>query len=251
MPGHLPGLTLWLAVGASAAAAPAAVTISYAEQPLRLVRDTSFYSAGRGVALRGNDILASNAGVVQFDAGGSTVALGPASRVWVKGDDELVLLEGWLKVRGHPRRPMSVGTALLRVTSAGATATLHAAAGAAEVFAESGDLPVDTLMAGKAARSTTLPSEQFAVASYNKPLRVAARPSAAFLAAMPASFRDVLVPVAFKGAAMAPSRERAATYAELAPWLSGQPGLRQAVQRRFEPPRTRRSAPVRPSTDQP
>lgn len=254
MPRHLPGLALWLAAAAPAACAaepaPAspAITISYAEQPARLVRDTSFYSAGRGVALRDNDILASNSGAIQLDAGGATVAIGPASRVFVKGASagELVLLDGWLKVRGRPQRPISVGTALLRITSAGATATLHGAATETAVFAESGELPVETAIAGKAPRRTTLASEQFAVAGSKLPLRVAARPSPAFLAAMPASFRDALVAVAPKGA-VAPGRERAASYAELAPWLSAQPALRQAVQRRFQPPRTGHAAPVRPS----
>ena len=218
------------------------MSISFAEQAVRLVRDTGIYSAGRGVALRANDMLESGGGAIQLAAGGATVALGPASRIFVKSPGELVLLDGWLKLQGGAQGPMTVSTAVLRATALGTTATLHAAPGLAEVFAESGDVSVETPAAGKAARPTRIGSEQFATSGGNGLLRTTARPPAAFLAAMPRGFRDALVPVAPGNAQLPPKRERDATYAELAPWLSAHPALRQGLQRRSNPPRAARAA---------
>src|SRR4051812_12611066 len=119
VPRHLPGLMLWLALTApvhdaiSATPAPASapalapISISFAEQPVRLVRDTAIYSAGRGVALRANDMLESGSGAVQLATGGGTVALGPASRIFINGTGELVLLDGWLKLQGGAQRPLT------------------------------------------------------------------------------------------------------------------------------------------------
>jgi len=236
------GLLLSIPACIAAAATPvAAPGIVHAEQVVLLVRDTGMYNAGRGVAWRAGDLLDSRDGTVQLDIGGAAISLGPGTRLFFRQTAEVVLLQGWLKVRGSATRALAVNATLLRFDAAGATAIVHATPGATEVFAETGELALHELNAGKPGRKLKLPGEQFAVRSGAQPLRVLARPAAPFLAAMPPGFRDLLVPLA-QGPAVLPKRERRAEYAELAPWLAHQPALRQQVQRRFEPPRPRRAA---------
>ena len=224
-------------------AAPAAITITFAEQPARLVRGTSMYRAGRGVGLQENDMLESAAGALQLDAGGSTLALGPASRIFIRRGNEIVLLEGWLKLHAAGR-PMTLATANLQLAGSGTTVTLHAQGEASELFAEAGDLPLRELAGGKPRGAVRVASEQFASRSAAQPVKVVPRPPAAFLAAMPRDLRDALVPLGAGGPAAAPRLERAASFAELAPWLAGQAALRRQLQLRFEPPRTARPAPT-------
>jgi hypothetical protein len=221
---------------APAATAASAIAITFAEGAPRLARDKALYRAGRGVVLRANDMLEAGAGALQLGAGGATIALGPASRVFIRNGRELVLLDGWLKLRASAQQPFTVVTNTLRLAGAGTTVTLHVSSEATELFAESGDVLVEEPGAGKASRSTKVPHERFAVRAGALPLRLAARPPAAFLAAMPPGFRDETVPLAAP-APVAPKFERAASFAELAPWLADQPSLRRQLQARFDPPR--------------
>jgi len=234
---HVLALLLLALAWPAARAAPAqgTIAISFSDGPARLVRDKAVYRAGRGVVLRENDMLEAGAGVLQLGSGAASIALGPAARLYVRNGAELVLLDGWLKLQAAPDRPLTVGAPNLRLASTGNTIIVRASREATELFAESGDTQVQELNPGKAARPTRLAHEQFAVRAGALPLRTAARPPAAFLAALPPSFRDQLVPLSVAGAA-APTFERAASFAELAPWLATQPLLRRQVQARFDPP---------------
>ncbi|WP_145647577.1 hypothetical protein [Pseudoduganella lurida] len=218
------------------------VTVTYAEQAVKLSRGTAMYSAGRGAVLLPNDLLMSDASTVLLDAGGATVAVGPASALFVR-DGELVLLAGWLKVDGGAARALPLATGGLQFDGAGSAATLHATPGTAELFAESAAIAVLPLPANKLSRRTTIPREQFGVRTGARPLQVIARPPAAFLAGMPRTFLDPLVAVPVKGPAAPPRRERAATLAELAPLLADHPALRQQMRARFHPPRDRAAKP--------
>jgi len=231
------GLSVWLAILWPPAHAAPAATITFAEPAAHLVRGTGLYRAGRGVVLQENDMLESGSGALQFDAGGSTVAVGPASRVYIKSAGELVLLDGWLKLQGRAGAAVTLATSALQLDGAGATVTLHALGDTTELFAEAGDVPLRELNGGKPRAAARLARDQFAVRSGAKPLRILPRPPAAFLAALPRDLRDALVPIKAGGALVQPSLERPASFAELAPWLAGQPALRQRLQRRFDPPR--------------
>lgn len=237
---HLFGLLLSVPACCAAAATPAP-NIVHAEQSALLVRDTGMFSAGRGVALRAGDLLDSRDGALQLDIGGAAIAIGPGTRLFFRQGGEVVLLEGWLKVRGNAARPLAVNATLVRLHVADATAIVHATPTATEVFAEAGEVALEELDGGKAGRRLKLASEQFAARSSAQPLRIAARPAAPFLAGLPPAFRDLLVPLP-QGPAAQPRHERRATYAELAPWLARQPALRQQVRHRFDPPRPPRAA---------
>jgi hypothetical protein len=241
----VPGLSCWIAPAAllchlfaplsAFAATPIPIAITFAEQAVHLVRDTGMYSAGRGTALRADDVIDSGNATIQLDFAGSTVAVGPDSQVFIRHGMELVLLKGWLKVRGAVPHGVRLSTAGVQFDSTGATVTLHVVPGTSELFPESSDLAVTELADGKAQRGAKVPREQFGVKNGTMPLKLATRPPRDFLAGMPRAFLDVLIPVAVKGPTIPPRRERRITFAELAPWLAEQPSLRQQVQRRFSP----------------
>jgi hypothetical protein len=235
---YVPGLSLVLALvltSLRADAAPAAILINFAETPVHLWRDTARLSAGRGATLQANDLVDSGAAAIQLGAGDSTIALGPDSQVFVKNSTELVLLRGWLKVRGAPVQGVRLATAQLQFDSTGATVTLHAAPDGAELFAEAGEVLVTELPAARGQRGTRVPREQFGAKSGALPLKVSTHPPRTFLSAMPRGFFDALITVAPKGPALPPRRERPATFEELAPLLADHPALLQQVQRRFQP----------------
>jgi hypothetical protein len=233
-------LLLVLALPPPAAAAGAVVaTVAVADQPLRVLRDTTFYTALRGAPLLAGDIVEAGNGTLQLEAPHCcTLALGPAARVYFKPGGkalELVLLGGWIKVQapaGDAAAKISAGG--LEITNSGSV-IVHADAGKAELFVETGDPGVTDLQNRKAPAKVA--REQYAVRVAGGPLKVLPRPPRQFLSGMPRAFQDVLLPVAFKGAAAAPKLERRATFAEVAPWLAAEPALHQAMYRRFHPPK--------------
>jgi hypothetical protein len=236
------------AVPAAPAAVPTALSITFAEQPARLVRGKSLYRAGRGTGLQPDDMLESGSATIQLDAGGATLAIGPATRIWIRSGSDIVLLDGWLKLQGRGGRAMTVSSSNLSLTGGAASLTVQASVAATALFAEAGTVPVRELDAGKARRAVTVAPEQFASRSGAKPLQLAARPPPEFLVALPRDLRDVLVPVPVSGPAVLPRPERALNFAELAPWVARHGALRQQLQRRFEPPHPARAVLSTPSS---
>lgn len=219
-------------------AAPTPTAISYAEQPVRLFRERAFYSAGRGAKVQDGDIIESGAAGIQLAAGSATIALGPATRVAFKLGArafELVLLDGWLKIQAADPAIVSAGGLQLNV--AGSSVIVRASGEKIELFVETGAPSADEVQGGKVLRHTALTREQYAVRTARQPLKSLPRPPKDFLAGMPPVFADVLVPVALKGAPPPPKLERQATFADVAPWLTTEPALRQVIQRRYAPPR--------------
>lgn len=216
-------------------AAEAIATVSVADQPVRLLRDTSFYLASRGAQLQAGDIVESGAGGIQLETrNAATIALGPASRICFKGG-EPVLLDGWMKIRS-PAVALKFSAGGLAFNAPGGSVILHAAAGKTELFVETGEPSVAEMEGAKVVRTTRIAREQYAARGPNQPLKLLPRPPREFLAGMPAAFQDTLMPVAVKGAAPAPKLERPAAFADVAPWLAGDQALHQSIYRRFHPP---------------
>lgn len=244
-----------LAFALPAGAAPASA-ISYAEAPVRLVRDTSLFLAARGARLQSGDIIETGASPIQLEGmGGATVAVGPASRVYFKlvGDAaELTLLAGWLKVQpGAAPSPASttINAGTLRVNPDASSLIINAAPGKTALFAETGAPMVAEMQGVKQLRATRLAREQYAVRTTREALKVLPRAPKDFLGAMPPAFFDPLVVVTFKGAASAPKLERAAVFTtDIAPMLADDAALFQVLNRRFNPPpkRPRTTAPMAP-----
>ena len=238
---------VWPAAPAAPTPVPAtastAVSITFAEQPARLVRGKSLYRVGRDTGLQPDDMLESGSGAIQLDAGGATLAIGPATRIWIRSGSDIVLLDGWLKLQGRGGRAMTVSSSNLSLTGSAASLTVQASGAATALFVEAGTVPVRELDGGKARRAVTVAPEQFASRSGAQPLRLAARPPPDFLAALPRDLRDALVPLPANAPAMLPRPERTVGFAELAPSVAGHGALRQQLQRRFEPSRPARALP--------
>jgi hypothetical protein len=229
---------------ASPAGAP---FISFAEQPVYLLRDTGVYAAARGARLQDGDIVASDASGAsgfQVEAGAATVALGPATQVYLNikaNTADFVLLSGWMKIQsGEPAttagKLVSASAGGLRFSTSNSAVIVHTSLRNTELFVESGEPVVDEAQAGKR-RQLKLAREQFAVKAGNakQPMKLLPRPSKQFLADMPPVFADRLVPVVAKAGATAPKLEHPAVFAEVAPWLADEPALREAIQRRLAP----------------
>lgn len=249
-------LTLgWVPSSFAGPAAPAgAPLISFAEQPVRLWRDTGVYIAGRGARLQDSDIVASNTAGIQVEAGGATVALGPATQVGLRikaNAIDFVLLNGWMKIQSGgvanaAGKLVSASAGGVRFSTqgspnagAGASAVIvHTSGQNTEFFVESGEAVIEDAQAGKRGR-LTLAREQYAVkVSLNgtrQPVKLLPRPGKQFLADMPPVFADRLVAVAAKAGTSALRLEHPAVFAEVAPWLSDEPALRLIVQRRLAP----------------
>ena len=227
------------------AGADSAAAISYAEQPVRILRDTGFYLASRGAKLQSGDIVEAGSSGIRIDgASASTVALGPASQLYFKAGAkgvEFVLLNGWMKIQA-PRGavagvPAIVGSGGLQFDATGSSVILHASPGKTELFVEDGEPGVDELQGARVLHHTKFTREQYAVRSAKQPLKLLPRPPKEFLSGMPPSFLDALAPISFKGPAPPPKMERPAQLADVAPWLADAPAVRQLVQRRFNPPK--------------
>ncbi|HEU4375187.1 MAG TPA: hypothetical protein VFS02_16950 [Telluria sp.] len=229
-------LLLAMAISPTVQAAEGIATISYADQPVRLFRDTSFYLASRGAQLQAGDIVESGVGGLQLEAHNSaTIALGPASRICLKAG-EPILLDGWMKIQASASTALKFGGGGLAISAAGGSVILHAAGGKIELFVDTGEPSVAEMEGARTVRTTRFPREQYAVRAPGQPLKLLPRPPKEFLAGMPAAFQDTLMPVAVKGPAPAPKLERRAAFADVAPWLAAEPALHQAIHRRFNPP---------------
>ena len=218
-------------------------TISFADQPVRLLRGTSFYGASRGAHLETGDILDTGASNVQIEGvGDATLALGPASRVYFtlgQGAPELHFLSGWLKIQAGKAGAASatgIASGALKFVLNGGSVIVHNETGKTELFVEDGELAVTETQAGKAARTTKIAREQYAVRNAETALKLLPRAPKQFLGGMPHVFLDMLVPVSIKGAAPAPKMDAPASYAQVASWLTDAPAVRQTLQRRFNPP---------------
>jgi hypothetical protein len=217
----------------------ARAVLTLAEPPLRLIRGATVYKAGSGVALLADDILETGAGAAQAEAGpAAIIALGPQTRVLVKGlaPVELNVLQGWVKVLSTGRALLV--TPALQVAFASGAAIVGAGTGQDAVFAEEGEQQAARIDAqGRAGPPLKLASEQYAAVVADKPQLAPGRPPRAFVAAMPASFRDRLAraPAVPNGGKVAPVREREADYADVAPWLQASLPARRGFVARFKP----------------
>jgi hypothetical protein len=240
---------LSLVMFSSALSASAAPTsgISFAEAPVRLVRDTSMFTAVRGARLQNGDLIETGASAIQLEGmGGATVAIGPGSRAYFKiagSTVEITLLSGWLKVQAGAAPSTTINAGTLRVNPEGSSLIFNAAPGKTAVFVETGAPSVAEIQGAKQLRATKLAREQYAMRTTKEALKVLPRPPKEFLSGMPPAFFDQLVPVSFKGAAPAPKLERPAVFAsDVAPWLADDAAVFQVLNRRFNPPPKRSTA---------
>ena len=210
-------------------------TFTLVEGSPRLIRGATVLRASEGVSFQNGDILETSApGFVQAEfTGGSIVAIGPSTRVFIRKGADLTLMSGWLK----GENPSNAGgyhfsSSLLAATSKAGTVILHIAPADGEMYVESGTATVSEAgghpTAAKGGQFFTRRGTKFAVTS---------RPDGPFLEGMPQPFRDTLPSrqAHFAGKKpVEPKHDHDVTYAEVEPWLK-MGAWRRSFEERFQP----------------
>jgi len=220
------GWACWLC-GITAALAQPIGFATLTEGKVALARGAALYAAADGIRVQEGDILATDAkGQAQIQlAGGTLVALGPATQVMLgKGDSELALLRGWLKIAQKKGAKLRLWTPVAQATLSDAVVVTHVAPAALEAFVESG-----TLAAARNAKAGEYLAYKGSQAS------VSQRPTPEFIANMPRYFRDPLPEMAdkLKDRRVEPRRERDDAYEDVAEWLASAAPARRGFVRRF------------------
>jgi hypothetical protein len=236
-------------------AAPGIGSATFVEGSLRLIRGTSVLHGAEGMRLRQGDILETpDKGFVQLEfAGGTVVALGPSSRLYIlrhgaggapgeaaTSAAEFVLLAGWLKAESNastgtyryecPLLSASVGT--------GSTVVIHSSEGEREVFVESGSAAIGQVGPdGNSRQPVVAKAGQFFSRRTGKDLTSVSRPNPAFRDAMPAAFRDTLPSrlAHFADKSVEPKPDHPVSYAEIQAWLTMPASWRRGFVDRFAP----------------
>jgi hypothetical protein len=229
-------------------------TLTLMEGSLRLIRGVMVMQAVEGIRLHQGDLLeSSDRGFDQLElAGGTVVALGPSSRLFLLRDvagrtsgsaeapaAELILLSGWLK----GETPVKSGAyryacPMLGAATRDGTIVIHAGADAAEIFVEAGSASIAEVNAdGNWHKIAEGKSGQFFSRPAGSSVSTLAKPSSAFIDSVPRAFKDTLPSrlSRFEGEPPQPVREHQATYAEIRPWLTIARAWRASFVRRFEP----------------
>lgn len=210
------------------------------EGSVRVLRGTAVFRGVEGMRFQSGDIVeTASPGFVQAEfSGGTIAAIGPATRVWIRGtggERDLVLMSGWVKAETPPNGGTYrlVGP-LLSATSKGGAVIVHAGAGEAAIYLENGNATIEEV-GGK-----TIPAKsgQFLTRHAGKNAVVAARPDNAFVDAMPRPFRDTLPSRMSRFAGKKspePKMDHEISYAEAEPWLKLGRGWRRTFSERFQP----------------
>jgi hypothetical protein len=242
-------LALWLLPIPAAVQGVGALTLL--EGPLRVIRGTSVLKGVEGMRLRQGDILESaDTGFAQLEfTGGTVVALGPTSRLYVhrhagdkqatgKDTAELLLLSGWLKGESsNGAGTYRYETSSLAATTAAGTILIHSFGDATEIFVESGSATLGEV-SGDGALRQPAPARagQFFSRHTGKNVTSTTRPNPAFIEGMPHPFRDTLPSrlAHFAGKTIEPKVDHQASYAEVESYLRMPIAWRHGMAERFE-----------------
>jgi hypothetical protein len=242
-------LALWLLPIPAAVQGVGSLTLL--EGPLRVIRGTAVLKGVEGMRLRQGDILESaDTGFAQLEfSGGSVVALGPTSRLYLRrhaGDKqatgkeaaELLLLSGWLK--GESSSSTGVyryETPTMAATTGAGTILIHSFGDGSEIFVESGSATLGEVSGeGSVRQPTPAKAGQFFSRHAGKNVTTTTRPNPAFIEAMPHPFRDTLPSrlAHFAGKTIEPRVDHQASYAEVESYLTLPPAWRRGMTERFE-----------------
>jgi len=237
-------LVVLFLVPALPAAAQEMGTVTLLEQGLRVIRGATVLKAAEGVRLHQGDILEnSTPGFAQLElTGGTVVALGPATRLFILGRGaratELVLLSGWLKGETGPDAgTYCYASPQLAATTRGGSVVLHVSGDRAELFVESGTAGISKVSPeGNLASPQAGKAGQFFARRAGRSVAVSPDPDSAFVQAMPLPFRDTLPSrLARFPKAVEPKREHEVSYSEIQPWLTMGRAWRRGFVERFQP----------------
>ncbi|MBP0590304.1 hypothetical protein J8I87_11395 [Paraburkholderia sp. LEh10] len=235
--------------------ANAAWTLVQADAPATVIHESGRYQTDAGQRFALDDIVETpaNGGVQIQDDAGNIAALGHDTRVLLMRDAHIALLSGWLKVLHACAGNMAnctapvIETARTTFTPSDDTALVIAATTANyqstdahdidAVFSESGTVSVLAISSsrGKAA-PVTLDMHRFATHPVSSDtIAVTLRPDAAFVAAMPVTFRDALrvLPMPARLRNDPPNNLRPVVYDDISDWLGSGLAARRSPSTRF------------------
>jgi hypothetical protein len=240
-------LAVCLLFPVGAAAVELIGTVTLLEGSASLLRGPSRYALAEGVRLEQGDIFElGDKALCQVEfADGTIVDLAPQSRFLIlaypgpaartSAAGELFLLRGWMKVASsrQPNRVLGRYTSpFVELSTVDATAVMQVSDSEVSVFLESGEARVAQVSGyGKTGDAARIKSSQFFGCKPDQRCAVVARPSPAFLTALPRSFMDTLPSRAakFKERSVVPKRSGDFTYAEVHDWVNSVPAVRRAM----------------------
>jgi hypothetical protein len=240
------GLALFVPGSAAAAPPPAPVpeigVVTILEGKAWLTRGTSVYALAEGTRLEAGDIVNTiERTFLQVEGEARpTLSVGPQAQLLIPAGADagstLVLTKGWLKVT-LPKtvKPYALVVGPRTYNPAPGGAMVVSAAEPVEVFVESGTMKAGA--PGRGGPDTAVATGQYVMARGAEPLRTEARPTPAFLAALPVPFRDrpPELLARFKEKRVVPKRDRDVEFVELDQWLRIVPSWRRELLRRFQP----------------
>ena len=227
----------------AAAAADQTVTVTLLEGPTTLVRGVTRYALAEGVRLQPGDILeVSDKGLAEMEfTDGVAVAMGPKTRALAlsvphgkPAPGDFYVTQGALKLANAKQGArVRVVTPFFILQAVDGTFVLVLSGSEGSVFMESGEARLASRHA-KGTSPTRLKSGDFFTGDDNKG-NVTARPTPAFVAALPKVFLDPLPSriARYKDRQAQPRRVDLVTYAEVETWLKAPPEIRRPMPARF------------------
>ena len=244
----LPALACSLAAAAPRAVEPAGI-VTILEGDASALQGTARTGVVEGQLLAPTAIVETGArtGLLRIETGdGTAIDLGPDTRVMLsppgfaargRKTPPLYVLNGWVKLSAPAVGAGIVGmvSPWFGMPSQKGVAVAFVSADGAAVFLESGQAQLVERRGGKSGATLALKNTEFYARAGADRGAVTARASPAMLERMPRAFRDTLPRRAavFEGREVEPRPLAAPSYAELQPWLAGEPALRRPFTRRF------------------
>ncbi|MFO1270260.1 MAG: hypothetical protein U1F50_01015 [Rubrivivax sp.] len=235
----------------AAAAGPAFGIVTIADGELTLLRDTERFAGAEGLRVRADDIVVTGekTRLVRIElADGKVLDLGPATQVMLQPralarDPErpatAYLAAGWLKLAAPANQtaPAVLAGPRLDAVGVGGTVIAHAAPDLAWLFVESGVAEAVLHADGHRAAPQAMRDADSLLQRGAAAPESGRLPPAEMLAQMPRPFTDTLPRRAARLADQAfdAAKGSPASYADVAPWLNGEPALRGAFVHRFTP----------------
>lgn len=222
--------------------------ITFTEGRVRVIREANVLLGAQGLVLETTDIIdTAKPGFALLELpDGTVLALGDATRILLSRAPqatgaEILILDGWLKLQARQADAANAYNVSSLVQSASvknASLIIRAGASDGEVFIESGSASVgQTDKRGRPAGLQTGKAGLFVKRGMNTPAVTQARPSEAFLSAMPPAFKDALPArlARFKDRRVEASVTGPVNYADVGDWLSAPQSWRAGFVKRFEP----------------
>lgn len=230
----------------------ATATLTILAGPATVIHAASKLGAAEGAVLEPEDIIETTAqtSLVRLELDGDVVLdIGPSSRVMLRppgpamGDGVLAyLLEGWLKLSVN-NKPANVAKGLLTaapldVTGVERETVLRVQSnGEAGLFATSG--AVQAVVRNKAGKPAAMPVGKgaFLIRAADGSVDTTARPSSAFIQAVPRAFMDTLPSRAalFKDKDVRLAAAGKLGYTDTEAWLNAEPRVRTLFLKRWRP----------------